>query len=192
VFLKSVKPKANSNLISFWFVKVFELRMKDKVKINFESIGIIRTPYIDVAPHQPVINSNDEFFVELQEEYVSGLINLDEFKFIYLIFYLDRIDKNLEMKISPPWAEGKEVGLFASRSPNRPNPIGISIVEIKKIVGNKIYTSSVDVFNDTPLLDIKPYIKNLDSKALANDGWMDNSEDEEHLALHIKGIPHSH
>jgi len=69
------------------------------------------------------------------------------------------------MKIKPPWADGKEIGLFSSRSPNRPNPIGLSIVRVKNIIKNKIYTSGIDVFNDTPLLDIKPYIKKLDSKS---------------------------
>ena len=166
--------------------------MENKRKIYFEPIGIIHTPYINEAPHQPVANDKNEFIVEVNEEYVDGLKNLDEFNFIYLIFYLDRTFQEVEMSIKPPWAKGKEVGLFSSRSPNRPNPIGLSIVELKKIEGNKIYTSGIDVFNGTPLLDIKPYIKDLDSKSDANYGWVNTSEDEEHLALHIKGIPHSH
>lgn len=166
--------------------------MENKQKINFEPIGIIHTPYINEAPHQPVANDKNEFIVEVNEEYVDGLKNLEEFKFIYLIFYLDKTSQKVEMEIKPPWARGKEVGLFSSRSPNRPNPIGLSIVRLKKIVGNKIYTSGVDLFNGTPLLDIKPYIKDLDSKSDADYGWINDSEDEEHLALHIKGIPHSH
>jgi len=166
--------------------------MENKQEIIFEPIGIIHTPYINEAPYQPVANDTKEFIVELNRKYVDGLKNLEEFKFIYLIFYLDKVNRKVEMNIKPPWADGKEVGLFSSRSPNRPNPIGLSIVKIKKIVGNKIYTSGVDLFNGTPLLDIKPYIKDLDSKSDANYGWINNSEDEEHLALHIKGIPHSH
>ena len=167
--------------------------MNNIEKIEFAPIGIIKTPYIDTAPHQPIVNDSSEFIVEIKEEFVDGLKNLEEFKFVYLLFYLNRVDvEKVKLNIKPPWAEGKEVGLFSSRSPSRPNPIGLSIVRIKKITGNKIFTSSVDVFNNTPLLDIKPYIKNLDSKPDANYGWINSSEDEKHLALHIKGVPHSH
>jgi tRNA (Thr-GGU) A37 N-methylase len=96
------------------------------------------------------------------------------------------------MMIQPPWAKGKKVGLFASRSPVRPNPIGLSIVRIKKIIENKIYTSGLDVFDGTPLLDIKPYIKDLDDKFDADYGWIKEMDDTEHLSLHIKGIPHGY
>jgi len=85
------------------------------------------------------------------------------------------------MRVSPPWAGGKQVGVFASRSPVRPNPVGLSIVRIKKIAGNKIYTSGLDVFDNTPLLDIKPYIKGLDNKDDADYGWIKGLDDMEHL-----------
>ena len=85
-----------------------------------------------------------------------------------------------------------EVGLFASRSPVRPNPIGLSIVRLKRIEGNVVYTSGLDVFDGTPLLDIKPYIKGLDSKDDANYGWIKELDDKDHLLLHIKGIPHEY
>jgi len=85
------------------------------------------------------------------------------------------------MRVSPPWAGGKQVGVFASRSPVRPNPVGLSIVRIKKIAGNKIYTSGLDVFDNPPLLDIKPYIKGLDNKDDADYGWIKGLDDMEHL-----------
>ena len=84
------------------------------------------------------------------------------------------------------------MGLFASRSPVRPNPIGLSVVRIKKIVGSVVYTSGLDVFDKTPLLDIKPYIKDLDTKLDANYGWLDEPEERDHLVKHIKGEPHSY
>jgi tRNA-Thr(GGU) m(6)t(6)A37 methyltransferase TsaA len=163
-------------------------------KQNFEikPIGVIRTPYKDVAPFQPIEYDENEFIVELFPEYVQGLENLNEFKYIFLFYYLHRVKKKVEMLIKPPWAKGKKVGLFASRSPARPNPIGISVVKIKKIEGNKIYTGGLDVFDGTPLIDIKPYIKNLDEKSNADYGWLDNLDDKEHLTMHIKGIPHTH
>lgn len=79
--------------------------------------------------------------------------------------------------------------MFASRSPARPNPIGLSIVRLKKVVGNEVFTSGLDVFDNTPLLDIKPYINDLDSKHDANYGWIDNlSGNKRYFFLHIMGI----
>ena len=80
--------------------------------------------------------------------------------------------------------------MFASRSPDRPNNIGISIVRVKGIVNNEIFIFGLDAFDGTPMIDIKPYINDLDVKHDANYGWVDDLEDKEHLILHIKGIPH--
>lgn len=162
-------------------------------KIEFKKIGVIRTPYKDRAPYQPVDKDSGDFRIVLDDAYVDGLADLNLFKYIYIIFFIDRIPDTVSMEVTPSWAPGIKVGLFASRSPNRPNPVGISIVKIKKIVGNEIITSGLDVFDNTPLLDIKPYIKDLDSKEDANYGWLDNVDsNKEHLSLHIKGIPHDY
>ena len=168
--------------------------MPERIDREFERIGVIRTPYIDSAPYQPVDGDGGEedFCVVLEDEYADGLRELEKFRYIYLIYYADRVSREVEMTVSPPWAEGKEVGLFASRSPVRPNPVGLSVVRVRKIAGNRIYTSGLDVFDGTPLLDIKPYIRDLDSKADADYGWVEELGDMEHLALHIRGIPHDY
>jgi len=85
-----------------------------------------------------------------------------------------------------------EIGLFASRSPQRPNPIGLSIVRVKEINGNEITISGIDAYNGTPLLDIKPYIQFLDSKEDANNGWFDTLPDKEHTMAHALGLTHDH
>lgn len=159
---------------------------------NFRQIGIIRTPYIDDAPYQPVQDDEGVFCIEVDSQYVGGLCELLKFRYIYVIYYVHRIKQKLSMIVSPPWTGGVKVGVFASRSPVRPNPIGVSIVRIKSIKNNKIFTSGLDVFNETPLLDIKPYIKDLDSKSDANYGWVEEMDDYGHLLLHIKGIPHNY
>ena len=160
---------------------------------KFKSIGVIRTPYIDNAPYQPIDEDKGEFRIVLKQKYTEGLLDLDSFRYIYVIYYIDRVRHSLSMTASPPWTPGTKVGLFASRSSVRPNPIGISIVRIKKKVNNEIFTSGLDVFDNTPLLDIKPYVKDLDSKDDANYGWLDYLEsNKEHLLLHIKGIPHEY
>ncbi len=160
---------------------------------KFKQIGIIRTPYIDNAPYQPVDEDKGDFRIVLNPEYKEGILGLESFRYIYVIYYIDRLKHNPSMVVTPPWANGIEVGLFASRSPLRPNPVGISIVRIKKIVNNEIITSGLDVFDRTPLLDIKPYVKDLDSKTDADYGWINGlGDDKEHLLLHIKGIPHEY
>jgi len=160
---------------------------------SIRPIGHIRSPYKDWAPNQPVEQEKGigEFRVCVDEEYSKGLKDLERFAYVILIYYFDRADKEPEIEASPPWTDRK-IGLFASRSPNRPNPIGISIVRIHKIEGNVIYTWPIDVFDKTPLLDIKPYIATLDSKTDANDGWIEGLEGKDHLLQHIRGIPHKH
>lgn len=159
---------------------------------ELEQIGVLKTPYQNSAPYQPVDADGEEFSIVIDDKYVDGLKDLKKFHYIYVIYYADRVTRKTEMSVSPSWAEGKKVGVFASRSPVRPNPLGLSIVRVKDIVGNIIYTSGLDVFDGTPLLDIKPYIKDLDSKDDANYGWIEEMGDMEHLTLHIKGIPHDY
>lgn len=160
--------------------------------IVLNRIGIIQTPYIKKAPFQPLPKDDGEFLLILDKEYAKGLHLLDSFTYSYVIYYLDKVMRSKELLISPPWANKQQVGVFASRSPNRPNPIGISVVKIKKIVDNIVYISGIDAFNGTPILDIKPYLNKLDAKPDANYGWVADTEDTAHLDLHIKGIAHSH
>ena len=155
-------------------------------------IGVIHTPYTDTAPYQPIVDDEGEFFIEVYSKYSKGLTELDSFRYVYIIYYIHRLTRRVTMEVSPSWAHGLQIGLFASRSPLRPNPIGLSIVKIEKIDKNKIFTSGLDVFDGTPFLDIKPYIKDLDSKCDADYGWIDRLGDMRHLALHIQGIPHDY
>lgn len=158
---------------------------------KLKQIGLIKTPYINNAPYQPVEKDKGDFIIIIDNEYIKGLLSLESFHYIYVIYYIHLLNKRVSMSVTPPWTSGEKVGVFASRAPLRPNPIGISIVKIKKIIDNKIIISGIDVFNNTPLLDIKPYIKELDSKTDANYGWIDELKgNKEHLLLHIKGIPH--
>jgi tRNA-Thr(GGU) m(6)t(6)A37 methyltransferase TsaA len=161
-------------------------------RIEFKPVGRIRTPYTTTAPYQPVESVDAAFWIELDHAYVDGLDRLQEFRYIYVIYHAHRVARAADMVVSPPWAEGKRVGVFASRSPVRPNPIGLSVVRVMNIAGNRIRTSGLDVFDGTPLLDIKPYIRDLDTKQDANYGWVEEMDDFEHLALHIRGIPHDY
>jgi len=97
------------------------------------------------------------------------------------------------MQVTPPWqnsaGERKRVGLFASRSPNRPNPIGLTLARVRGVEGNRLLTGPLDLFDGTPIIDIKPHVRTLDQTSVGNDGWL---ADGDHLELHKKGVPHSH
>jgi len=173
--------------------------MSNKIKptkgitcFEMNQIGVIRTPYTENAPNQPVDEDEGDFRIVVEPQYTDGLYKLDSFRYIYVIYYIHRVKQKQSMIVSPPWAGGVKVGVFASRSPVRPNHIGISIVRIKNIIKNEILTSGLDAFDGTPVLDIKPYIKDLDVKSDANYGWIEEMEGHEHLLLHIKSIPHDY
>lgn len=166
--------------------------MEMSMSFELKQIGTIRTPYTDEATYQPVNNDKGEFRIVIDPSYAEGLRELELFHYIYVIYYMHRIKHKESMTVIPPWTGDMKVGLFASRSPARPNPMGLSIVRVKQIINNEIFTSGLDVLDGTPLIDIKPYIKDLDSKCDANYGWIEKLEDQEHLSLHIKGIPHDY
>jgi tRNA-Thr(GGU) m(6)t(6)A37 methyltransferase TsaA len=142
--------------------------------IEFHQIGTIRTPYKDRAPHYPEEDAAGEFRIIVNEEYTDGLDGLDAFGYVYVLSYLDRTSHHSPLRVSPPGAQGKQVGIFASRSPDRPNPIGLSVVRVKEIKGNVVTISGIDVLDNTPLIDVKPYMRKSDVKMDAGDGWAGN------------------
>lgn len=161
--------------------------------IQFKAIGTIHTPYFSFnTPHQPVPDAPGDFWITLNPDYAGALQNLDSFSYIIVLYYLDQVTAPAKFLTNTPWAPEKEVGLFASRSPLRPNPIGLSIVKVKEIQGNDIIISGIDAYNGTPLLDIKPYMHFLDSKEDSNNGWFDELPDKDHLIAHALGLSHDH
>ncbi len=164
------------------------------MKIGYRPIGVIRTPYgPDTAcPHQPLVPPRGEARIELEPEWVEGLHRLESFEYLIVLFHMDRTGGRPATRVEPPWAGGVEVGLFASRSPERPNPIGLSIVKLLRVEGNVVYTSMLDVYDGTPVLDIKPYVALLDAKEDAGNGWLDELDDPEHAVAHLLGKRHDH
>ena len=142
--------------------------------IELHQIGILRTPYTSQShvPRQPVEGELGDFRIILNTEYVEGLYKLETFKYIYVLFYLNRESHDLSLRVTPPGSGVKSVGLFASRSPHRPSPVGLSIVQVKKIEGNVICTSGIDAFDNSVVIDIKPYMEKLDCKIGAGNGWI--------------------
>ncbi len=142
--------------------------------ITMHPIGVVHSPYKEAkgTPIQGVFDAkNVEAWVELKEKYAQGLKDLDGFSHAILLYHFHLSDK--EEIVGKPYLEGHEHGIFAIRSPNRPNHIGLSIVKIKKIEGNRLYFMEVDVLDGTPVLDIKPYVRQFDSRADATSGWIE-------------------
>lgn len=135
-------------------------------------IGMVRSPYTNHAPYRPDNDAKGNFFLEIFSKYEEGLANLNEFSHVYVIAYLTK-SIGYSLKVNPP-GHDLEVGLFASRSPFRPNPIGLNIAKILKIERNKVFISPVDFLDKTPIIDIKPVIQSLDGVNEANNGWIKN------------------
>ena len=139
-------------------------------RIEIEPIGVVRSDYREEAgtPIQPKFSHDGQAKVVLNPELVDGLKDLEGFDRIWLIFWLDRA-KEAELQIVP-YRDDRLHGVFATRSPQRPNPIGISAVKLDYIKGNEIYISEHDILDGTPLLDIKPYSSTFDVFEEVNNG----------------------
>ena len=141
--------------------------------IKLKPIGIIHTPYHEPKdiPIQGIFKSEVEGWIELDGQYSAGLKDLDGFSHAILIYHFHLSTKeHLEGK---PFLEDETHGIFAIRSPHRPNHLGLSIVKIKRIEDNHVYFTEVDMLDGTPLLDIKPYSKHFDCRNNVVSGWLE-------------------
>jgi tRNA-Thr(GGU) m(6)t(6)A37 methyltransferase TsaA len=143
-----------------------------------EPIGIIHSPFTEIEnmPIQPKGAADVEGTVHIHESYVEGLKDLEGFSHIYLIYLFHKAER-ISLTVTP-FMDSTERGVFATRSPLRPNHIGLSIVQLVKIENGILTVRGIDVLDGTPLLDIKPYIRNFDSVDESLSGWMGASEDE--------------
>jgi tRNA (adenine37-N6)-methyltransferase len=131
-------------------------------QVQYNPIGIIHSPFKELhgMPIQPVGARGVKGTIELEKEYETGLKDLDGFSHILLIYHFHLCNgHSLEVK---PFLDKVKRGIFATRAPKRPNPIGISVVRLENIEGSILHISNVDVVDGTPLLDIKPYIPHFD------------------------------
>jgi len=110
--------------------------------------------------------------VVLFPEYLEGIQDLEGFSHIYLLYYFHLIKRT--KLVVKPFLDDKPRGVFATRSPQRPNHIGLSVVKLLKIDGNNLHIENLDILNGTPLLDIKPYISLFDGLKETSAGWLEN------------------
>jgi tRNA (adenine37-N6)-methyltransferase len=133
--------------------------------IQYKPIGVIKSPFkqLDGMPIQPIGACGVHGEIHLKEEYKEGLDDLEEFSHIMLIYHL-HLSNGYSLRVKP-FLDDKKHGIFATRAPKRPNPIGISVVKLENVEGNIVHISNVDIVDGTPLLDIKPYIPHFDKKS---------------------------
>lgn len=139
---------------------------------KLKPIGYVKSPYRERAPRWAKENDKGDFRLVLDPKFAEGLDQLGKFKYIYIVSFLHKSGEKYPLKVNPPMARDKIVGVFASRSPQRPNPIGLTIARLKKVRGNEIHTSGLDLLDGTPVLDLKPYFRDSDAKMKANNGWV--------------------
>jgi tRNA-Thr(GGU) m(6)t(6)A37 methyltransferase TsaA len=138
-----------------------------------EPIGIIHSPHQnkDDCPLQPIYADKAIGRVEVFEPYAAGLQDIETFSHIYLIYQFDRSG---EIRlIRQTFLDDHQHGIFATRHPCRPNGIGISIVKLLERCGNMLVVEGIDVLDQTPLIDLKPYVARFDNIAGTSEGWME-------------------
>lgn len=146
---------------------------------TFHPIGFIRSPYLQRidAPHQPTVGSPKEATLELDPALPQETLrDLEGFAYIWVIFALHKSD-GWAPTVRPPRGPRVKRGVFATRSPHRPNAIGLSAVELRGIEGRTLHLAGVDLLDGTPVLDIKPYVPYADAFPLAKAGWIDEVDE---------------
>lgn len=142
-----------------------------------QTIGVVHTEYksLENMPIQPNGAGNTVGRIILFEEYQNGLTDLAGFSHIFLI-YRFHLSEGYELVVQP-FLDDRKHGVFATRAPRRPNPIGLSIVKILSIRDNIIEVEGVDLVDGTPVLDIKPYMAQFDKIEHSTSGWLNRSEE---------------
>ena len=139
--------------------------------ITFTPIGVVHSPYSEPAgmPIQTVAAPGVAGTVVLDPAYASGLNDIGGFSHLWLLVYLHRM-QGYALEVTP-YMDDKPHGLFATRSPRRPNPIGLSLVRLVRVEGATLHIEDIDLLDGTPVLDIKPYIPRLDDRDAERTGW---------------------
>jgi len=141
-------------------------------EVKYRSIGIIHSPFKDAKgmPIQPTGAKGVVGTVEVSPEYCAGLKDIEDFSYIILIYHF-HLSKGYSLEVKPYMDENTH-GVFATRIPGRPNPIGISVVRLIKVEGCTLHIQDVDILDGTPLLDIKPYVPDFDVRETERIGWL--------------------
>ena len=138
-------------------------------------IGSIRSPYKETRaiPKGPGAKHDAEGVLEILPEFEAGLADIEGFSHLFVLWVFNR-SEGFELLGIPP-IDNRPHGVFATRSPRRPNPIGLTVVELLRREGPRLHVRGVDMLDGTPILDIKPYLSSVDPRTLRR-GWLAEAE----------------
>ena len=138
-------------------------------------IGVVKGPYTQTKdiPKGPGAKHDAVGTLEISPDYEAGLIDVEGFSHLYVLWVFDRSD-GFELLATPP-SDDRPHGVFATRSPKRPNPFGLTVVELLRREGRVLHVRGVDMLDGTPILDIKPYLSSVPENALRR-GWFAEAE----------------
>jgi tRNA (adenine37-N6)-methyltransferase len=139
-------------------------------------IGFIHSPYQETSAIPKGLGAKHEAegAIELLREFEAGLLHIEGFSHLFVLWEFDRAD-GFDLIAHPPTDEGREHGVFSTRSPRRPNPIGLTVVELLGRDGAVLQVRGVDMLDGTPVLDIKPYLSSVAAEKLKR-GWLAEAE----------------
>jgi len=142
---------------------------------SMESIGVVKSPYRDVQdiPKGLGAKHDVEGLLELLPEMEAGLTDIEGLSHLYVIWAFDR-SEGYQLLVTPP-SDNRPHGVFATRAPRRPNPIGLTVVELLGREGRSLRVRGIDMLDGTPILDIKPYLSNVPPERLRR-GWLEEAE----------------
>jgi tRNA-Thr(GGU) m(6)t(6)A37 methyltransferase TsaA len=155
-------------------------------------IGVVRSPFREKveAPRQPAAARGVEGSIQLASghNFEHALEDLAGWEHLWVVFVFDR-NEGWRPKVLPPRSEGGRVGVFATRSPHRPNPIGLSVVRLLAVEGLTLRVADLDILDGTPVLDIKPYVAYTDAIPSSRNGWLDAATEDPKPAYEVTWSP---
>ncbi len=151
--------------------------VKDPSQLIVDPIGILHTPFPDrvSTPRQPHAAGGAEGRIELfpGRGLEHAVMDLEAWEYIWVLFWF-HLNSNWRPKVLPPRSSGKRRGVLSTRSPHRPNPIGLSLVRLVSIDGLVLHVRDVDMIDGSPVFDIKPYLPYAEARPAARTGWIEN------------------
>jgi tRNA-Thr(GGU) m(6)t(6)A37 methyltransferase TsaA len=143
--------------------------------ITLQSIGFVNSPYKNTAEVPKGLGAKHEALgvLDIQPEFEAGLTDIEGFSHLFVLWAFDR-SQGFELLGTPP-SDDRPHGVFATRSPRRPNPIGLTVVKLLRREGNLLHVQGVDMLDGTPILDIKPYLSSVPPEVLRR-GWLAEAE----------------
>jgi tRNA-Thr(GGU) m(6)t(6)A37 methyltransferase TsaA len=145
--------------------------------VTFRPIGLVHSEHREATctPVQPTFAEGSRGWIEVFEPYLDGLADIEGFSHIHVIYWMHKAGPAALRVI--PFLDERPHGIFATRSPNRPNAIGLSILRLVERKGSVLSVEDVDTLDGTPVLDIKPYVARFDTRQGARSGWVDTVDD---------------